>query len=159
MFAAGRSDNGHSMTPLTQKVRLVSRIGEAGGSAWARGARQRTAVARCLRLAEQVWQLRNIRRNPSCLVPRQQLRSRAPVWLIRIIHVRNLLTVRVSDDVVVRLDFGGPGCGEAPRGHGSRLRVLDLIQCEEPQSSSASRFTAGALGFLTLTQCRERPDR
>jgi hypothetical protein len=29
----------------------------------------------------------------------------------------------------------------------------DLIQCGEPQSSSASRLTAGALGFLTFTQC------
>jgi hypothetical protein len=27
-----------------------------------------------------------------------------------------------------------------------------------PQSSSASRFTAGAAGFLLLSQCRERPD-
>jgi hypothetical protein len=27
-----------------------------------------------------------------------------------------------------------------------------------PQSSSASRFTAGAFGFLTLTQCGERPE-
>ena len=28
-----------------------------------------------------------------------------------------------------------------------------------PQSSSASRLTAGAAGFLLLTQCRERPER
>jgi hypothetical protein len=28
-----------------------------------------------------------------------------------------------------------------------------------PQSSSASRLTAGAAGFLLLTQCRERPDK
>jgi hypothetical protein len=28
-----------------------------------------------------------------------------------------------------------------------------------PQSSSASRFTAGAFGFLTFSQCGERPDR
>jgi hypothetical protein len=27
------------------------------------------------------------------------------------------------------------------------------------QSSSASRFTAGASGFLLLTQCRDRPER
>jgi hypothetical protein len=27
------------------------------------------------------------------------------------------------------------------------------------QSSSASRITAGAFGFLTLTQCGERPER
>jgi hypothetical protein len=27
-----------------------------------------------------------------------------------------------------------------------------------PQSSSASRFTAGAAGFLLLIQCRERPE-
>src|SRR5262245_519665 len=33
---------------------------------------------------------------------------------------------------------------------------LDLPQ---PQSSSASRFTAGCFGFLLLTQCRERPER
>jgi len=32
--------------------------------------------------------------------------------------------------------------------HGWRWRILDFIQCEEPQSTSASRFTAGALGFL-----------
>jgi hypothetical protein len=28
-----------------------------------------------------------------------------------------------------------------------------------PQSSLASRATAGAFGFLTFTQCTERPDR
>jgi hypothetical protein len=28
-----------------------------------------------------------------------------------------------------------------------------------PQSSSASRVTAGTFGFLTLTQCGERPER
>jgi hypothetical protein len=28
-----------------------------------------------------------------------------------------------------------------------------------PQSSSASRFTAGAFGFLLLIQCGERPER
>jgi hypothetical protein len=32
--------------------------------------------------------------------------------LIRIIHVGNLVSVRISHDVVVRLDFGRPGCGE-----------------------------------------------
>jgi hypothetical protein len=30
---------------------------------------------------------------------------------------------------------------------------------QRPQSSSASRFTAGAAGFLTLSQCGERPER
>jgi hypothetical protein len=34
-------------------------------------------------------------------------------------------------------------------------RVFDYF----PQSSSASRFTAGAFGFLTLSQCGERPER
>ena len=28
-----------------------------------------------------------------------------------------------------------------------------------PQSSSASRLTAGAFGFLTFTQCGDRPER
>jgi hypothetical protein len=31
--------------------------------------------------------------------------------------------------------------------------------CYRPQSSSASRFTAGASGFLNLSQSGERPDR
>jgi hypothetical protein len=35
---------------------------------------------------------------------------------------------------------------------------LDNRTCR-PQSSSASRVTAGALGFLTFTQCGHRPDR
>src|SRR5215471_6772115 len=34
-----------------------------------------------------------------------------------------------------------------------------LSQRGEPQSSSASRLTAGAFGFLTFTQCDERPER
>ena len=38
---------------------------------------------------------------------------------------------------------------EAPDGNHRRCR---------PQSSSVSRFTAGALGFLLLIQCGERPD-
>jgi hypothetical protein len=30
---------------------------------------------------------------------------------------------------------------------------------QRPQCSSASRFTAGAFGFLTFTQCADRPER
>ena len=41
--------------------------------------------------------------------------------------------------------------------HGRRVRFFDLIQCGEPQSSSASRFTAGAFGFLTFTPCPSSP--
>jgi hypothetical protein len=39
--------------------------------------------------------------------------------------------------------------------------VLNCCLAEEPihpQSSSASRFTAGAAGFLLLIQCRDRPE-
>jgi len=43
--------------------------------------------------------------------------------------------------------------------HVWRLWLLDLIQCGEPQSSSAPRFTAGAFGFLTFTQFGDRPER
>jgi len=39
---------------------------------------------------------------------------------------------------------------------GAYLRSLDT---HRPQSSSASRFTAGALGFLTFSQRGERPRR
>ena len=40
-------------------------------------------------------------------------------------------------------------------GRRKRRSVTD----QRPQSSSASRFTAGAFGFLTLTQSGERPRR
>jgi hypothetical protein len=30
---------------------------------------------------------------------------------------------------------------------------------QRPQPSSASRFTAGAFGFFTFTQCVNRPER
>jgi hypothetical protein len=43
--------------------------------------------------------------------------------------------------------------------HGWRWRILDFIQREEPQSSSASRFAAGAFGFLTLSQSGDGPRR
>jgi hypothetical protein len=36
---------------------------------------------------------------------------------------------------------------------------LALAMSHLAQPSSASRFTAGAAGFLLLTQCRERPER
>jgi hypothetical protein len=41
---------------------------------------------------------------------------------------------------------------------GQRIMILD-IDDYRPQSSSASRFTAGAFGFLTLSQSGERPRR
>src|SRR5262249_60696025 len=42
-----------------------------------------------------------------------------------------------------------------------RPRLLSLLHRHRflPQSSSASRFTAGCFGFLLLIQCRERPER
>ena len=42
-----------------------------------------------------------------------------------------------------------------PRQRGS----VEVRSGYRPQSSSASRFTAGAFGFLILTQCGERPTR
>src|SRR6516164_9733326 len=54
-------------------------------------------------------------RNPLCLILRQQLRRRPPPWLIFVINVRKLLSVSVAHDVVVRLEFGGPGRWEATR--------------------------------------------
>src|ERR1700730_18090536 len=50
--------------------------------------------------------------------------------------------------------FGhGRDCG------GYLLRVLPLMVGHCPQSSSASRVTAGACGFLLLIQSGERPER
>jgi hypothetical protein len=34
----------------------------------------------------------------------------------------------------------------------------DVQAIQRPQSSSASRLTAGALGFFTFTQCGDRPE-
>jgi len=44
-------------------------------------------------------------------------------------------------------------------GRRSRKAVQVIAPFYRPQSSSASRFTAGAFGFLILIQCLERPDR
>ena len=40
-----------------------------------------------------------------------------------------------------------------------KLRARWICQLHRPQSSSASRFTAGACGFLNFSQSGERPDR
>jgi hypothetical protein len=42
---------------------------------------------------------------------------------------------------------------------GMTIRKPRLGQRQRPQSSSASRFTAGAAGFLILNRCGERPER
>jgi hypothetical protein len=39
------------------------------------------------------------------------------------------------------------------------LQIPVAIDCHRLQSSSASRFTAGAVAFLLLIQCGERPER
>jgi hypothetical protein len=46
------------------------------------------------------------------------------------------------------------------QGGGKRREVADIEHRRNyRQSSSASRFTAGAFGFLTLIQCAVRPER
>src|SRR6516164_1344842 len=55
-------------------------------------------------------------------------------------------------------DYGSIKVAYTPcwtQGGGKRRSVTD----QRPQSSSASRFTAGAFGFLTLIQSGERPRR
>jgi hypothetical protein len=42
--------------------------------------------------------------------------------------------------------------------HGHRLERLGFAADHRPHSSSASRFTAGASGFLLLIQSGDRPD-
>jgi len=54
--------------------------------------------------------------HPSSLILRQQLRRRAPPRFVLEIDVSELLSVSVTYDVVVRLQLGRPGCGEA-KGH------------------------------------------
>jgi hypothetical protein len=87
----------------------------------------------------------------------RRLRPRLPVWMERLRglwRLRRLLpvlgTLRLVLDPTKQAACsstvdGGP---DAASGHLRR----------RPQSSSASRFTAGAFGFLTLTQCAERPE-
>jgi ABC transporter substrate binding protein len=43
--------------------------------------------------------------------------------------------------------------------HDHRLERLGFAADHRRQSSSASRFTAGAFGFLLLIQCGDRPER
>ena len=77
----------------------------------------------------------SMRRSPSCLLA-----------------ITDRLAVLVADDKRSLALVDRPGPRKAPRRHRDRLpKVL--------QSSSASRVTAGAAGFLTLIQCSDRPAR
>ena len=60
--------------------------------------------------------------------------------------------------MIARLADSGPRELKKGReiGHPERLPRAHRL---EPQSSSASRFTAGATGFLTLSQWSIRPER
>jgi hypothetical protein len=54
-----------------------------------------------------------------------------------------------------------PATAAAPCAQASRnvhLLVRELAHCHRPQSSSASLFIAGALGFFGLIQSGERPE-
>src|SRR5262249_59696155 len=53
------------------------------------------------------------------------------------------------------------GSGRNSLAFDTRCRTVGRISRGHhlPQSSSASRLTAGAAGFLLLTQCRDRPER
>ena len=51
----------------------------------------------------------------------------SPVWIIGIINVRNLLTVSVTNDVVVRLQFGRLGRREQPRLSSSNVRFIEPV--------------------------------
>ena len=73
------------------------------------------AVALFIFILAHVGQLYEVHSDPAIFILRQQLRRCSAVWIIRIINVRNLLSVSVSHDVVVRLEFGGPGWWEVTR--------------------------------------------
>jgi hypothetical protein len=53
----------------------------------------------------------------------------------------------------------GAGHQSAKTAHNGRISYWHFALTSVPQSSSASRFTAGAFGFSTFTQCAERPER
>ena len=59
---------------------------------------------------------RRLHSDPAGLIIRQQLCRCSALWIIRIINVRELLTVSIAYNVVVRLEFGRPGCGETAGG-------------------------------------------
>ncbi len=101
---------------------------------------------------------------PSRLVAREQLGCGAATGFFLAIDVSQRLPVAVAHDEAGGRFLDSPRRREAAasqdqRSNQTRSRLLTFIQCGEPQSSSASRFTAGASGFLTLTQCAERPER
>jgi hypothetical protein len=80
------------------------------------------------------------------------------------------LEIRRAEDIVPVFAMLN-GSGEALYAVGSalvdtnRARIIKLEikimlpGAQRPQSSSASRFTAGAFGFLTFIQCGDRPER
>ena len=84
-------------------------------------------IAQGVRFTQHRGQLRNVRRDPARLILRQQLGRRPSPRLILVIDVSELLSVSVPHDVVVRLWFGGPRCGEATWGGG---HVLSFVETE-----------------------------
>src|SRR5262245_56187856 len=71
-------------------------------------------------------------------------------------HNKGLISSASASDCPkgsIVVSAGGDGGGKPPE------HSEDYRHFSRPQSSSASRFTAGAAGFLLLIQCRERPER
>ena len=64
-----------------------------------------------------------------------------------------------SGELADRDHHGGPEQAFSERPLGRERHFSGYLALCLPQSSSASRFTAGAFGFLTLTQSGDRPER
>jgi hypothetical protein len=97
-----------------------------------------------------------IRGNPSRLIPRQQLRR---CRFIRIIDVSNLLPVSVTHDVVVRLYFGGPWCGEATREGMATKKATKKATRLSDGLSYALAHRALATEARLMTQAQDRNQR
>ena len=75
------------------------------------------------------------------------------------VHVNDFQVIEYFDPTTGLRALAGPGRREAaghhrrPKRYQATRAAITMPMTQRLQSSSASRFTAGAFGFLTFTQC------
>jgi hypothetical protein len=80
---------------------------------------------------------------------------------------RTIITATITTGIMVAIPSLLTGTIIALTGQGEAMTRSQLVErhlrlgsgLSAPQSSSASRFTAGAFGFLFFTQCGTSPER
>jgi hypothetical protein len=114
---------------------------------WLLVKRNNTARSPVLPSPQQLWQFCDVRRDATGLVAGEPLHRHAAAVLVFKIYIGECLTVRVPKAKALGGFVNGPRRWEA---EGCLAYAALRVQRLAPQSSSASRFTAGARRVLDL---------